>query len=98
KIAVAAVAAWLLWRSLARRTDIEWARALAMVLGVAILSRGFSMRPQITTYLGVAWLIGWLDGGPLEEKPRRAAVSLAVLGLVFALWANAHGGFVFGLG
>lgn len=99
KVGVAALTAWLLWRNLARHCDTEWARALAMLLAVAILSRGFAMRPQIATYLGVAWLLCWVDArAPVDGTLRRSWTSLAVLGLAFVLWANGHGGFVFGLG
>jgi hypothetical protein len=98
KVGAAAATAYLLWRMIARRSQVAWARGLAMVLVLAIVSRGFSMRPQIATYLGTAWLLDWIDAGDASQLTGASWRRIAALALVFALWANLHGGFVFGIG
>ena len=98
KLAVALLTVWLVWLPVARRSRSAWARGPVMVLVLATLARAYAVRPQIVTYLGVAALLAWLDH--LDDARTQRSV-LAVIGLTaagFALWANAHGGFVVGLG
>jgi hypothetical protein len=95
KSAVGFATVALVWRSTARRSASPWLRGPVMVLAIAVLGRGFAIRPQIVTYAALAVLLLWLerrfDDPP---SPWRAA---AVVGLAFCLWANAHGGFVVGV-
>lgn len=97
KLAVGCVTAWLLWRPIAAGSRRFWVRAVVMLLAVTVVSRGFAVRPQIFTYLGVALLLRWLEGRG-GESPRAGAGSLVAVAAAFALWANLHGGFVAGLG
>ena len=98
KLAIALLTAWLLWRSVAARSRSPWVRGPVMVLVLAALARGYAIRPQIITYLGVAALLAGLDR--LERGGSRPATGwiLAFTAAGFALWANAHGGFIVGLG
>lgn len=99
KVLIGLTTASLLWRIVARRTDTPWIRATVITLAVAVMGRGFAMRPQIFTYLATAVLLDWLDrrdaGAPRPHTGVREILGTVML---FALWANAHGGFVFGLG
>jgi hypothetical protein len=92
KLGIGLLTAWLVWLPVARRAQSPWARGLAMLLALAVLSRGFAVRPQVVSYLGVAALLAWLDR---EPRPRWPA--LAVVALAFCVWANAHGAFIMGL-
>ena len=98
KLAVALLTTWLVWLPVARRARSPWVRGAVMVLVLATLARGYAIRPQVVTYLGVAALLAWLDR--LEDAPRLPATWMAALltAAGFVLWANAHGGFVVGLG
>jgi len=97
KLALALASMWLLWRSTAAVTRRWWVRGAVLALVAAAAARGFAMRPQIFSYFAVAALLSWLDG----LSARRAAApptQLALLFIVFALWANLHGAFIVGLG
>jgi hypothetical protein len=98
KLALALLTAWLVWLPVARRSRSPWVRGPVMLLVLATLARGYAIRPQLITYLGIAALLAWLDR--LEEARRRPAAwaLVALSGAGFALWANAHGGFIVGLG
>jgi hypothetical protein len=116
KVVVGLITAMLLWRMIARRTMDPWIRAVVLTLALAVIGRGFAMRPQIFTYLSIAILLNWLDRRQREEtetetgtgteraiKLRSLSLSLSLssslrIAALFAFWANAHGGFVFGLG
>jgi hypothetical protein len=98
KLAIALCTAWIIWRSVAARSASWWVRGPLLVLVFATLARGYAIRPQIVTYFAVALLLSCLDR--LDEARRRPAL-WSVLGLTaigFAIWANAHGGFVVGIG
>lgn len=98
KLAVALLTAWLVWLPVARRSRSPWVRGPVMLLVFATLARGYAIRPQLVTYLGVAALLAWLDH--LDDARQRPVawvlVACSIAG--FALWANAHGGFIVGLG
>jgi hypothetical protein len=93
KLAVALLTAGLVWQLVARHAASWWARGPVMVLTLAALSRGYAVRPQIVTALGVAALLVWLD-----RTPRASWTTLAATVALFALWSNAHGGVVVGVG
>jgi len=95
KLAIALLTALLVWSMVRRHARSPWVRGAVMVLVLAAMARGYAVRPQIVTYLGVAALLAWLD------RPRRAApdwTTFAGLGAAFGLWANAHGAVIAGLG
>ena len=98
KLALALLTAWLVWRSVAARSRSPWVRGPLMVLVLAALARGYAIRPQIITYLGVAALLAALDRLDRGRPHPAAWRILALTAAGFALWANAHGGFVVGLG
>lgn len=93
KLAVALATAWLVWTLVRRHAASWWVRGPVMVLTLAVLSRGYAVRPQILTALGVAALLVWLDRG---ARPSWGALALVAGG--FALWANAHAAFIVGIG
>jgi hypothetical protein len=97
KLAIALLTAWLLWRSVARRGRSWWLRGPILVLVFATLARGYAIRPQTFTYLGVAALLSWLDHLELDAPRPRAPTVIALMAVGFVLWANLHGGFIFGL-
>jgi len=79
----------LLYRFL-RRQGVEPLLALAAVLlGAFCGSPHWLARPHLFTLLGVVLLLGLL------ERPGRR--SLVLVALLFAVWANLHGGFLYGL-
>ena len=98
KLAIALGTAWILWRAVATRSASWWVRGPVLVLTFATLARGYAIRPQIVTYFAVALLLSWLDR--LDEARRSPSLwaTLAASAIGFALWANAHGGFVVGIG
>lgn len=81
---VYALLAWVLLK-----LGVEPLLTYLVTLGAAVLGGGhWAARPHIFTFLGVVVLV-WL-----MERPRPVAVWHFVP--FFALWANLHGGFVFG--
>ena len=94
KLTVALFTAWLVWLPLARQARNWWARGPVMVLALATLSRGYAVRPQIVTMLGIAALLAWLERA--DARLRRRA--LFVVAAAFVIWSNAHGAVVVGLG
>lgn len=94
KASVGIVAAACLWRQAGRSTAEFWIRGSVLVLVLAVLGRGFAVRPQIVTYAATALLLGWLHARPGTTAARDVLVAAVAMGL----WANAHGGFVAGLG
>jgi hypothetical protein len=98
KLAIALLTVWLVWVPVARRSRSAWARGPVMVVVLATLARGYAIRPQVVTYLGVAALLAVLDR-LADATPRRSTAALIALTAIgFAAWANAHGGVVVGLG
>ncbi|MBW2493569.1 MAG: hypothetical protein JRE43_02365 [Deltaproteobacteria bacterium] len=84
---IAALFALVAWN--ARRVSHSWlAAGAASWLAAATCHWFFDLRPHVTTLLFTALLLSTLDW-------RRAAWLWPPL---FALWANLHGGFAFGLG
>ena len=68
--------------------------ALAVLLPAAYASqRNWLDRPQLWSYVFAAALL-WM----LERARRRPSRALYLLPLVFVVWVNLHGGFMFGLG
>lgn len=98
RVAHALVAAAILaaaWRGLRRAGGSSAFASLGTELFAALAAyRLFQLRPDLFTILATLLLVGLLirDG----EIPSWRRV-IAAVGL-FALWANAHGGFVLGLG
>ncbi|GAB5413764.1 MAG: hypothetical protein Cons2KO_13670 [Congregibacter sp.] len=78
----------LLQLALTRVTRSPAAALAATVLACAIAAPFMDMRPQLYTLVGVAVLLCIA----LERRPR-----LLELLALFLVWANLHGGFVFGL-
>ncbi len=99
KLAIGLLTALALWRMVARCSQLTWLRGAVAVLALAVLARGFAVRPQVITYLGVAALLAWLDahGDGHRRRPSEWKL-LAGTALAFSIWVNAHGGFVVGLG
>jgi hypothetical protein len=93
KLAIGLLTGLALWIAIARASPLASVRGAVMVIALAVLARGFAMRPQIFTYLSVAWMLVWLDAAV-----RPTWRSLLAVALWFALWANLHAGFVVGLG
>lgn len=96
KVGVALVTAWLVWLPVGRRSRSAWVRGPVIVLAVAVLARGYAIRPQIVTYLGVAAVIAGLDR--LSFAPVSPLLVFALTAAGFCLWSNLHGGIAAGLG
>ncbi len=92
KLAVAVTTCALLYGLVRRRTAIAPIWGGLGVLTIAVLARGFAIRPQIFTYLGVALTL-WLIDQYQHHRPR----ALWTFPAVFLVWANVHGGFALGL-
>ncbi len=60
----------------------------ALLLAVMTAAPIWGPRPQILSFLIVAWLDAWLTQKPLPKW---------ILPLLFALWANLHGGWIWGI-
>jgi hypothetical protein len=80
-----------LWSLVRARAASPWLWGPLLLLSLAVLARGFAIRPQIFSYCLFAWLLAWLDRDPGR---RRGWWRLPV---VFALWVNLHGAFVLGI-
>lgn len=95
KLVLALLTAALVWRLVRRHARSPWVWGSVMVLTLAAMARGYAVRPQVVTYLGVAVLLAWLD------RPRRAPLrwpTYAIVAAGFCLWANAHGAVIAGIG
>lgn len=68
-------------------------RGVCGLLAIAVLSRGFALRPQVFTYFFVALTLLLLDA---YGRGHRSV--LWYLPGMFLIWANLHGGVVLGLG
>jgi hypothetical protein len=80
--------------------NLRWA-SLATIAAAAVSMGNWNVRPQTISFLLfalVAYLLG-LEAAVRPEADSRPRSSQLLWGLpfVFALWANSHGGFVFGL-
>ena len=73
------------------RRGVDPALAYVTVMLAALLSAGhWIARPHMFTFLGIALIL------PRLEVPKPSHV--AMMAPLFVVWANMHGGFVFGLG
>jgi hypothetical protein len=98
KLVVALLTAGLVWLAVARRSRSPWVRGPIMLLVLAALARGYAIRPQIVSYLGIAALLDGLDA--LDDgahPPPGTWLLIIATALGFAAWANAHAGFVAGI-
>jgi hypothetical protein len=82
----------LLFAMIHRRSTMPEVWGGVGMLTIAVLARGFAIRPQIFTYCGVALTL-WLIDRYQQQHPR----ALWAFPAVFFVWANAHGGFTLGL-
>src|SRR5450432_2788146 len=89
-IAIAATFA-LIARQVGRHLS-ETATLVVVAIGLALTVPHLLARPHV---LAMPLMVMWI-GGLIDAADRRAAPSFALLPLL-ALWANLHGGFVFGL-
>jgi hypothetical protein len=87
KTIVLGLTAWLL-SGVARRADPRWRGWLVAMGVVGLTAAAVTFRPQLWTILGLAVLCRILSTGR----------GLAWMPLVFALWANLHGGWIVGAG
>ncbi|HEY4300231.1 MAG TPA: hypothetical protein VGM73_05125 [Candidatus Didemnitutus sp.] len=88
----AATVLWALRQGAAGDTDQRWAAVLLLGASVNFIALGCAARPQLFTLLALVALFSALRG---FFGGRLAAGSM--LPPLFALWANAHGGFLAGL-
>lgn len=94
KLLIGLLTAWLVWLLVRRVARSPWVRGPAMVLVLAAMARGYAVRPQVITYLGVAGLLVWLER---VGRERIGPLTYCCLASAFILWANAHGGVMAGL-
>ena len=93
KFAIATLTFLLLFSMIRRRSPTPYVWGGVGLLAIAVLARGFSIRPQIFTYCGAALTL-WLIDRYRHGQPR----ALWLCPLMFVVWANLHGGFILGLG
>lgn len=93
KIALGLLTILFMKRAAERRGAEPLAWALALALSASIMSWGFLVRPQLFTFLGLA--IVWDAIHAHASSADRW--SIAVLPLLFVVWANTHGGSAAGL-
>ncbi len=89
-VALWTVALVAVYRACRRRVAAAPAAALAWLAAMASVER-FLPRPELVTYVGIAWT--WLL---LERRAWRSPTGLVALGALGAVWTNAHGLFVLG--
>ncbi len=98
--AILAVTYALVTRTLVRRGVAPIVAIPTLLLALAIGSEHWHARPHLWTLLGAAALMELIDRGadPRRSDSPRAAWSAAwpIIPL-FAIWANLHGGFLYGL-
>jgi hypothetical protein len=92
KFALATFTCALLFALMRRRTAVPEILGGLGMLAIAVLARGFAVRPQIFTYCSVALTL-WLIDRYQHGRPR----ALWAFPAVFVVWVNLHGGFVLGL-
>ena len=92
KFGVASATFVLLLGTMRLRTSRAYVWGAVGLLTVAVLARGFAIRPQIVTYCGVAATLALLDA--YQRGHRHAGWVFPVM---FVVWANLHGGFALGL-
>jgi hypothetical protein len=93
KFGIATSTFLLLLSMVRRRSATPYIWGSVGLLAVAVLARGFAIRPQIFTYCG-ATLTLWL----IDRYRRGQRHALWFFPLLFLAWANLHGGFILGLG
>ncbi len=102
KLVTGFLTAALIWQTMRRQGDGTSSsvpvQVFVLVLVLAALSRGFSMRPQIFTYLFVAAMLAWLDGRGGSHGANRGRAEAALVAVWLCAWSNLHGGFVVGIG
>ncbi|MBI3786489.1 MAG: hypothetical protein HY270_24130 [Deltaproteobacteria bacterium] len=90
---VAALAAFgLTFAGIRRRSAQPWIWGSVGLLTIAVLARGFAIRPQVFSYAAIALVLDLLD-----RYQHGSLRLLWLLAPLFVLWANVHGGFVLGL-
>jgi hypothetical protein len=93
KFAVATLTFLLLFSMIRRRSRTPFVWGGVGLVTIAVLARGFAIRPQIFTYCGAALTLWLIDR--YRHGHRRA---LWCFPLLFVAWVNMHGGFILGLG
>ena len=92
KLVVGACTVALICTSLRARTGRPHVWGFVGLLTIAVVARGFAIRPQIFSYGAVAVTLALIDA---YLRGRRGVVWWAPP--LFLVWANLHGGFILGL-
>ncbi len=98
--AILAVTYALVTRTLVRRGVAPIVAIPTLLLALAIGSEHWHARPHLWTLLGAAALMALIDRGAdprLNDSPRAAWSAAWPMIPLFAVWANLHGGFLYGL-
>ena len=93
KFTVACTAFLLVFGLVRRRTQAPHVWGAVGLVTIAIMSRGFAIRPQMFTYCGAALTLWALD-----RYQRGQRGTLWLFPALFGVWVNLHGGFILGLG
>ena len=95
---IAAVYA-LLVRFLLRRGVDPMLAYLAAIAAALLGSAHWSARPHLFTFAAVVLLLHWIEPREAPPRPRGRGATIGLLGagVLFAVWANVHPGFVLGL-
>lgn len=92
KAGLACATGFVLDSHLRRTGSSETLRAASLVLFAWLTQKRWMVQPEIFSALFLAVLLAALEG-PAPFSPRKLAVHAGL----FCLWANLHGGFVYGL-
>jgi hypothetical protein len=76
-----------------RRRAPGWAILLLAMFGISVIAQFFRVRPQMYTYMLMAWLLVICDSHRLGKRWGLCLVPVLILA-----WTNLHAGFVAGLG
>jgi len=85
---------FLLYISIIKNTKSIYLRLLFMAFSLSLICQGFSLRPQIFTYVFFTGLVFLIDNFENTKDARW----LSPLPVIFLLWTNLHAGFLSGIG
>lgn len=95
--ALVVAGAYLMLALLLRRLGVDPLLAFLVTVAAGLVGAfHWLARPHVFTLLGTVALL-WILEAPGERATRRPALGAVPTFLLFALWANLHGGFLFGL-
>ena len=87
------VVTFLVCKSVYINTKSKYLRIIFIALSLPLIGCGFTIRPQIFTYVFFTLLLFLIEGYEKNQRTWR----LYFIPLIFLFWVNLHGGFIAGL-